>query len=110
MIARVWRGWTTPQNADAYEMLLRTKVYPAIHQVNGFRGAYLYRRAVGSEVEFISNTYFESLDAVRGFAGENYERAVISEEAEKLLTHYEQCAVHYEVAVTQQGLTPLALD
>jgi heme-degrading monooxygenase HmoA len=100
MIARVWHGWTSLPNAEAYESLLRTTIYPGIHRVKGFKGAQLFRRVVGDQVEFISNTFFESLDAVRGFAGENYELAVISDAAEKLLARYDERAAHYEVAVS----------
>jgi heme-degrading monooxygenase HmoA len=100
MIARVWHGWTSRHNADAYESLLRTKIYPNIPRVKGFQGAHLFRRAAGEEVEFISNTYFESLEAVRSFAGEDYERAVISDEAEALLARYDERAMHYQVAVS----------
>ncbi|HZQ69944.1 MAG TPA: antibiotic biosynthesis monooxygenase [Terriglobales bacterium] len=96
MIARVWHGWTTPQNADAYESLLKTKVLPGIHRVPGYRGAHLLRRNAGAEVEFITITLFDSLEAVRAFAGEDYETAVIIPEAHRLLARFDQKAVHYE--------------
>ncbi len=100
MIARMWHGWTTPQNADAYESLLRTKVLPGIHRVLGYRGAHLLRRDAGSEVEFITMTMFDSLEAVRGFAGTDYENAVILPEAHKLLARFDEKAAHYEVRVS----------
>jgi|SRR5438105_15124811 len=99
MIARQWHGWTTPENANAYESHLRTEVFPGIQRVKGHRGAYLLRRKAGEEVEFIALTLFDSLDAVRTFAGENYEMAVISPIARNLLSHFDERAMHYEVAI-----------
>lgn len=99
MIARVWHGWTSARNADGYERHLRTTVFPGIHRVKGFKGAHLFRRHAGEEVEFIAITYFESIEAVRGFAGPNYSAAVISEEAGKLLSHYDRQAEHYTVVL-----------
>ena len=99
MIARVWHGWTSAQNADAYERHLRTTVFPGIHRVEGYTGAHLFRRQDGEEVEFVAITYFESMDAVQGFAGPDYGVAVISEEAGKLLSRYDQRAEHYTVVL-----------
>ena len=99
MIARLWHGWTTPQNAEAYETLLRTKVLPGIHRVNGYRGAYLLRRSDGAAVEFVTITLFDSMDAVRAFAGSDYERAVIEPEARNLLSRFDERSTHYEVVL-----------
>ena len=97
MIARVWRGWTADDDADAYERFLRTTLYPEVARLGGFRGAHILRRAApGGEVEFVTITLFESLDDVRAFAGEQYEMPVIEPEAERLLSHYEDHAAHYE--------------
>ena len=92
MIARLWHGWTTPANADAYETLSRTKILPGIHRVAGYEGAYVLRKdpsPPASEVEFVVITLFSSLGAVRGFAGPEYESAVISPEAHKLLARFD---------------------
>ncbi len=97
MIGRFWRGWTTTENADAYEELLRTRILPGIHRVDGYRGAYLLRRDVDEGVEFTTLTFFESMDAVRAFAGEEYEVAVVPPEARKLLSRYDERAAHHEV-------------
>jgi heme-degrading monooxygenase HmoA len=97
MIARVWRGRTTRENADAYQELLATTVLPGIDRVHGFRGAELYRREVGDEVEFMTITRFRSLDGVREFGGEDYEQAVISEEAGRLLSSYDERVAIYEL-------------
>jgi heme-degrading monooxygenase HmoA len=99
MIARVWHGWTSGGNADAYERHLRTRVFPGIHRVQGYKGAHLFRRPDGEEVEFIAITYFESIEAVRGFAGPDYGLAVISEEAGRLLSRYHQRAEHYTIVL-----------
>jgi len=97
MIGRVWHGWTTPANADAYEALLRREVLPGIHRVTGYQGAYLLRREVAGEVEFVTLTLFESMDSVRAFAGTDYEAAVVPPPARALLAHFDQRSIHYEV-------------
>jgi len=99
MIGRLWQGWTTRANAEAYETLLRTRILPGIHRVPGYRGAYLLRRDAGDEVEFITLTLFDSLAAVRAFAGEDHEKAVILPEVEPLLARFDPRARHYEIAV-----------
>jgi heme-degrading monooxygenase HmoA len=95
VIARVWRGRTTPENAQPYEDLLATTVLPGIDRIRGFRGAELFRREVGDEVEFMTITRFASLDAVREFAGEDHELAVISEEAHRLLSAFDERVTIY---------------
>ena len=97
MIGRIWHGWTTRENAKAYEEVFETKVLPEVNNVEGCRGAYLLRREVKGEIEFVVFTLFESIKAVQGFAGENYELAVISPEAKEVLKHFEERAAHYEV-------------
>lgn len=96
MITRIWHGWTSPENADKYEQLLRSEVLPGIHRIAGYRGAHLLRRNSDNEVEFVTLTYFENLDAVRAFAGSDYEVAVVPPEARKLLSHFDQRSAHYE--------------
>lgn len=96
MISRIWHGWTTPANADAYQKLLTEKILPGIHRVAGHRGASLLRRDSGPEVEFITITVFESMEAVRAFAGADYEVAVVPPEARKLLSRFDERAVHYQ--------------
>jgi heme-degrading monooxygenase HmoA len=97
MIARVWRGWTRAADADAYERFLRTELFPEVRRLDGFGGAHILRRtAPDDEVEFVTVTLFASLDAVRAFAGEDYETPVIEPEAQRLLSRYEARAVHYD--------------
>jgi antibiotic biosynthesis monooxygenase (ABM) superfamily enzyme len=99
MISRIWHGWTTPANADAYESLLKSEIFTGIQdrQIPGYRGIQLLRRNVGSEVEFVTIMWFDSLDAVRIFAGEDYEAAVVLPKARALLAHFDARSQHYEV-------------
>ena len=99
MIARVWHGWTSPQNADAYEQFLRTKMFPSIHGVPGYLGADLLRRDAGDEIAFVTITRFESLESVRAFAGEDYEQAVVEPEARRLLSRFDERSEHYEIVI-----------
>lgn len=96
MISRVWHGSTTRENANAYETLLRNEVLPGIHRVRGFKGAQVLRRDLREEVEFVIITRFDSLEAVKEFAGEDYEVAVILPEAHRLLLHFDARSAHYE--------------
>jgi heme-degrading monooxygenase HmoA len=97
VIARLWRGWTRPENADAYEDFLRTKMFPSIHRVPGFLGADLLRRDLDGEVAFVTITRFDSIEAVRAFAGEDYEQAVVEPEARAALLRFDSTVQHYEV-------------
>ena len=101
MIARHWKGWTKAADADAYDRLLRETVLPQLTRLSGYRGGYVLRRELGDEVEFLVLNLFESLEAVKSFAGEEYEVPVFEPEAKWLLSRIEPRAVHYEVqAVT----------
>ena len=100
MISRIWHGWTEPENADAYEEMLRSVVLPGISErVNGFLGVYVLRRDHEQEVEFVTVTMFASYDAVRSFAGDDYERAVLEPDAKKLLSRYDERVAHYETVL-----------
>jgi hypothetical protein len=99
MIRRIWHGWTKPENADAYESLLRHEIFLGIQerQIAGFRGIELLRRNLETEVEFITIMGFDSIAAVRIFAGEDYEVAVVLPEARALLSRFDERSQHYEV-------------
>ena len=99
MICRIWHGWTTPANADAYEQLLRAEIFRGIEgrRIDGYLGIELLRRADGDLEEFVTMMWFDSLDAVRTFAGENYEVAVVPPPAKALLDHFDSRSAHYEV-------------
>jgi hypothetical protein len=102
MIARIWHGWTKPENADAYEGLLRDEMFPSIRRIEGSQGAYLLRRDAGPEVEFVTITLFTSLYAVRRFAGDDYETAVLHPKAHALLSRYDPRSVHYEIRIVPE--------
>jgi heme-degrading monooxygenase HmoA len=97
MIARVWHGSTKPENADSYEAMLKPELLPGISKVPGFKGSYFLRRTVEDEVEFVTILLWESLDALKAFAGENYEISIIPEERRKYLSKHDEKAAHYEV-------------
>jgi|SRR5271156_1258498 len=97
MIARHWRGWTEPQDADAYESLLKHKVLPSLKEIEGYEGGYILRNTGPQEVEFVVINFFDSLEAVKRFAGPNYNVAVFEPEARMLLKKIEALATHYEV-------------
>ena len=86
MIARIWHGYTKPEHANAYESMLKPELLPGISKVKGYRGSYLLRREAGAEVEFITIMLWDSIDAIRAVAGEDYETAVIPEEQRKYST------------------------
>ena len=108
MIARVWHGYTRPEHADAYEAMLKPELLPGIGKVKGYKGSYLLRRDAGAEVEFITIILWQSLDAIRAVAGDDYETAVIPEERRKYLARYDGRASHYEIA-SVHGLGDLAI-
>jgi heme-degrading monooxygenase HmoA len=103
MIARVWSAQTTAAQAPAYVEHLRTQVLPALRKVDGYGGAMLLERAADDAVEIVVLTFWRSLDAIRGFAGADLEGAVVAEEAAALLTRFDRCVRHYEVAVEDEG-------
>ena len=99
MISRIWRGWTSRHNADAYERLLRTEIFTGIagRSIPGYRGIHLLRRDVAEGAEFVTIMWFDSLDAVRAFAGSDYEAAVVPPRARQLLSRFDARSAHYEV-------------
>ncbi|MBM3731921.1 MAG: antibiotic biosynthesis monooxygenase [Acidimicrobiia bacterium] len=99
MIIRIWHGWTTPANADAYENLLKMEIFPGIAAkgVVGYRGIDLLRRPVGDEVEFVTVMRFDGWDAVRRFAGEDHEAAYVPAKARALLARFDERSRHYEL-------------
>lgn len=105
MISRVWHGWTTPGNADKYEALLKEEIFAGIQKrhIRGFKSIQLLRRALGEEVEFVTIMVFDSLDAVREFAGENYEAAVVPGKARAVLSHFDERSQHYEIREERRG-------
>jgi len=97
MIARHWRGWTKVLDADTYEALLKSKVLPGLKGIAGYRGGYILRSDGAEESEFVVVNLFDSLEAVRQFAGPDYQTPVFEPEAKQLLSRFEPMANHYEV-------------
>ena len=95
----MWRGWTAPENADAYESVVRGQVIPGIEamRIPGFQSIDLVRRTREDDVEFVTLMWFDSLDAVRAFTGDDYEVAHVPEEARAVLKDFDRRSAHYEV-------------
>jgi len=99
MIARIWHGYTTRENASVYEIMLKEEILTGIKKRNikGFIDIQLLIRKLGSEVEFVTVMRFDSLNAVKEFAGDDYEKAVIYPDAKPLLLRYDERSRHYEI-------------
>ena len=99
MICRIWHGYTTPQNADGYDDLLRHEVITGIEgrSIEGFREIQVLRRDAGEEVEFVTLMWFDSLESVERFGGDDYQAAVVPPAARQLLTRFDERSQHYEV-------------
>jgi hypothetical protein len=102
MILRYWRGWTTLQNAEAYQKIVSAQVLPGIaaRRLDGYHGAYLLRRDLDHEVEFATVMIFDSLDHVRAFAGEDYETAYVPAAARAVLARFDGKSTHYTTLLT----------
>ncbi len=105
MISRIWHGWTTPGNADKYEAMLKEEIFVEIQNrhIRGFKGIQLLRRKVGEEVEFVTIMVFDSPDAVKDFAGEDYESAVVPNKARAVLSHFDERSQHYEIKAERKA-------
>jgi heme-degrading monooxygenase HmoA len=99
VISRIWHGWSTLAKADTYEQLLKSEIFVNIEErkIKGYLGIQLLRRNVGDEVEFVTIMWFDNLDAVRAFAGEDYEKAVVPPKAREVLSRFDARSQHYEV-------------
>lgn len=99
MISRIWHGWTTFADADSYEALLKDEIFIGIEKrrIPGYRGIQLFRRKLRDEVEFVTIMWFDTIDAIRIFAEEDYEIAVVPEKARQLLKRFDARSQHYEV-------------
>jgi heme-degrading monooxygenase HmoA len=100
MIGRIWHGWTTVENADKYEKLLNEEIFPGIaaKKVTGYKEIQLFRRPIdNNEVEFLTIMWFESWEAVKAFAGEDYEHAYVPPKAREVLARFDERSQHYEI-------------
>jgi hypothetical protein len=104
VILRYWRGWTTPDNADAYEKIVSEQVLPGIatRGLDGYHGAYLLRRDLDQEVEFATVMIFDSVDSVRAFAGDDYETAYVPPAARVVLERFDEKSAHYTTLRTPE--------
>ena len=97
MIIREWRGRVSPTNADAYPRHFREKVVPELRKLPGFLGAHLARRQLGDQIEFLILTRWQSMDAIRGFAGADHDKAVVEPGAIAALVEFDRAVQHYVV-------------
>ena len=100
MVGRIWHGWTKPENADKYETLLKQEIFPGIaaKKVKGYKEIQLFRRpGANNEIEFITIMWFDSWEAVKAFAGEDYERAYVPPKAREVLARFDERSQHYEI-------------
>ncbi|MEO7564831.1 MAG: hypothetical protein ABIR63_04075 [Sphingomicrobium sp.] len=99
MICRLWRGWATPDNADAYERVLRGEVIPGIEarRIPGFRQIDVMKRDLGEEIEFQTLMWFDSIAAITAFVGDDYAVSHVPAAARAVLSRFDQRAAHYEV-------------
>lgn len=98
MIFRIWHGWTTPENADAYQRIVQEEVFAMIEgkAIPGYRGIDLIRRNAGDEVEFITIMRFDSVDDVKAFIGEDYEQSFVPPQARAVLKRFDDRSQHYD--------------
>jgi len=98
MITRIWHGWTTLENASIYEDLLQDEVFPSIEnkKVKGYKKISLLKRILKNEVEFITIMVFDNLNAVKEFAGEDYEKSYVPQKARQVLLRHDESSQHYE--------------
>jgi len=97
-VKRVWRGWTTIENADTYQELLHNKVFPGIEakKIAGYRSIELFRRDLDDEVEFVTIMTFDTLQIVIDFQGEDYKRCYVPDDARELLKRWDEYSAHYD--------------
>src|SRR6266446_1671774 len=101
MIARIWHGWTKRADAKTYEEMLRDEIFPIIaaQKINGYRGAELFIHEDDDEVEFVTLLRFDSMDAVKEFAGADESKPVIYPKAESLLMRMDERSTRYRIAI-----------
>ena len=99
MICRIWRGWTAPANADAYESVVRGEVIPGIEAMGiaGFLHIDLMRRELVDEVEFVTLMWFDDIESVKAFVGEDYEVSYVPAAARAVLSRHDDRSAHFEV-------------
>ncbi len=103
MISRIWHGYTSHEHTNVYQSLLEAEIFPHIksRNIRGFRGIQLLKRKINDETEFITVMLFDSIEAVKDFAGEHYEQAVVPANAQKILKRFDATSQHYEVIIDE---------
>ena len=103
-IKRIWHGWTTPENAEAYRTVLLERVLPGIEAkgIQGYRGIEVLQWNHETETEFITIMTFDSLQSVIDFQGEDYERCYVPDVAQEILDRWDLRSAHYEVLETRE--------
>jgi antibiotic biosynthesis monooxygenase (ABM) superfamily enzyme len=99
MICRIWRGWATPENADAYESIVRGEVIPGIEarRIPGFLHIDLMRRDLGTEVEFLTAMWFDDIESIKAFMGDDYSASHVPGAAQAVLARFDERSAHFEV-------------
>jgi heme-degrading monooxygenase HmoA len=97
MIARIWRGWTTPDDADAYVAYVDQTGIRGYEATPGNQGAWILRRAQTDRAEILTLSFWDSFDAIRTFAGDDAEQAVFYPEDDRYLIERELRVTHYEI-------------
>ncbi|CAN5406821.1 hypothetical protein BH10PSE6_BH10PSE6_52870 [soil metagenome] len=98
MIVRIRRGQAAADKADAYFKHVTATVFPELKALAGHQGAWLLRREVDGQSEFLAVTFWESLDSIRSFAGDEIGTAIVEPEARAVLSDFDDFARHYELA------------
>ena len=98
MISRHWGGVIKIEHTENYMQHLREVLFPKLSSITGFRNASILRRDTDGAVEFLIITNWESMEAIRKFAGESPHLAVVPEEVQRMTLHYDREVRHYEVA------------
>ncbi|MFW9769006.1 MAG: antibiotic biosynthesis monooxygenase [Candidatus Thorarchaeota archaeon] len=103
MLCRLWRGWTTRSNADLYEKYLKDVIFKEIEEmdIEGYERFQLFRNDKNDEVEFITIMYFQTLEAIKQFVGEDYTQAFLPEKERKLLSRFDERVEIIELKIDQ---------
>ena len=103
MIARIWRGAVRQEDGDTYATYIRDTGLAGYVETPGNKGAWMLRRDVGERTEFVTFTLWESLEAVKAFAGEDYDAAVYYPEDDRFLVERDDTCAHYEVETAERA-------
>ena len=99
MVARIWHGYTSKNNAAIYENLLKEEIFPGIEHKNvkGYKGIQLLKREFDTETEFTTIMWFDTIESVKQFAGDDYETAYVPAKAREVLARFDTKSIHCEV-------------